>query len=118
MPPALDIVIYFMAALLSSVGLFLIKSFLNVHQLSWDMPPLELLPLAGAFIVYLSGLGSWLVALHRNPLSTAYPIGIGLSLASSTTIAILALGEPLGPAKFFGVSFILLGAIFIGRHHE
>ncbi len=82
------------------------------------MSPLELLSLAGAFIVYLSGLGSWLVALHRNPLSTAYPIGIGLSLASTTTIAILALGEPLGAAKFFGVTFILMGAIFIGRHHE
>jgi multidrug transporter EmrE-like cation transporter len=118
MPPVLDIVIYVLAALLSSVGLFCIKTYLNAYTLSFDMPLTELVPLAGSFIVYLSGLGAWLVALHRNPLSTAYPIGIGLSLASSTTIAILLLGEPLGPAKFFGVFFILMGAIFIGRHHE
>ncbi|MEJ0068429.1 MAG: hypothetical protein WDO24_06565 [Pseudomonadota bacterium] len=46
-----------------------------------------------ASAIYLSGMLTWLLVLGRNPMSTAYPIGIGLSLASTTLAAMLVLGR-------------------------
>jgi multidrug transporter EmrE-like cation transporter len=117
MPPVIALALYAAAALLTSLGLFEIKQHLSA------LPPGALsalrigdllgfiLPLA----IYLSGMGSWLAAMVRNPLSTAYPIGIGLSLVTATGVAIVALGEPVGLGKILGVCAILAGAALIGR---
>lgn len=112
-----DMLIYIVMALMTTTGLILIK--LAAPGLppvaSWPQQPLALLPLAGAAVVYFSGLGLWVIALARNPLSIGYPVGIGLSLVSSTLGGMLVLGEPVGLLKFAGLGCIIIGAIAIGR---
>lgn len=112
-----DFLLFILMALLSTCGLILI------HQYSHDMPmpaewlkrPLDLLPMAGAAVVYFSGLGLWVVALARTPMSVGYPVGIGLSLVSSTFGGMLVLNEPVGLLKLAGLGAILVGAVVIGR---
>lgn len=117
MPPALDLVLYGLAAILTSTGLLLIKNFLTGLPSGgiFATPPMQLLPLIPLLVLYLAGMGAWLTALVRNPLSTAYPIGIGLSLTTATALAVIVLGEPIGWGKLLGIGCILCGAILIGR---
>lgn len=114
---ALDLGLYLASALLTAGGLTWIK--LDLAALG----PLDLLALglvaalklAAAAAVYLGGMLLWLVVLGRNPMSTAYPIGIGLSLVSTTLAAIVVLGEPVGVLRLIGIGAILAGAVCIGR---
>ncbi|MFD2263266.1 hypothetical protein ACFSM5_10235 [Lacibacterium aquatile] len=112
-----DMLIYVVMALVTTTGLILIKK--TAPGLppvgAWASDPLILLPLAGAAFVYFSGLGLWVVALARNPLSIGYPVGIGLSLVSSTLGGMLVLGEPVGLLKFAGLGCIIVGAVILGR---
>src|SRR5271170_3682584 len=112
---ALDIGLYAAMALLTATGLTGIKHELarlggaGLPGLGWD----GALALAAAAAIYLSGMLMWLVVLGRNPMSTAYPIGIGLSLAATTTAAIVVLGEPVGALRLLGIAAILAGALCI-----
>ena len=113
----LDLGLYVGSALLTAVGLTMIKRAApglldsGFARLTPDL----LLPIIAAAAVYFSGMGLWLAAMGRNPLSTAYPIGIGLSLVSATIAAIVAFGEPIGTGKLVGIALIMLGAAAIGR---
>ncbi len=71
--------------------------------------------LAGFILVYILGLGLWAVAMGRNELSVAYPIGISLSLVSSTLGAVLALGESVSMVKIGGIIAIMVGAVCLTR---
>ena len=113
----LDLGLYLVSALLTASGLTWIK-----HDLATlghlDLLALGLgaaLRLAAAAAVYLGGMLAWLVVLGRNPMSTAYPIGIGLSLVSTTLAAIVVLGEPVGALRVLGIAAILAGAVSIGH---
>src|SRR4051812_25181620 len=98
MPRALDLALYLGSGVLTAIGLTWIKLDLagigDITRLGFGWT--AALGLAAAVAVYLGGMALWLAALGRNPLSVAYPIGIGLSLASATLAAILVLGEPVG----------------------
>jgi quaternary ammonium compound-resistance protein SugE len=115
----LDIGLYLLMALLTASGLTWIKFDLaqlggaSLLTLGWG----GAIALAAAASVYLSGMLMWLVVLGRNEMSTAYPIGIGLSLASTTLAAIVVLGEPVGALRLLGIAAILAGAVCIGKSH-
>lgn len=53
----------------------------------------------------------WIRIFSRLPLSSAYPIAIGLTLAFSTSGAFLLLGERLAVPKIAGILLIFLGCI-------
>jgi quaternary ammonium compound-resistance protein SugE len=115
----LDIGLYHAMALLTATGLTGIKHALTrlggagLLALGWT----DALALAAATGIYLGGMLMWLVVLGRNEMSTAYPIGIGLSLAATTLAAILVLGEPVGALRLLGIAAILAGALCIGKTH-
>jgi len=115
----LDIGLYLSMALLTASGLTWIKYDLarlggaSLLTLGWTGAA----ALAAAASVYLSGMLLWLIVLGRNQMSTAYPIGIGLSLASTTVAAIAVLGEPVGALRLLGIGAILAGAVCIGKSH-
>jgi multidrug transporter EmrE-like cation transporter len=123
----LDLGLYLASALLTATGLTWIKydlgglarpDLLTPDLLAPDLLALgraALVRLAAAAVVYLAGMLLWLVVLGRNPMSTAYPIGIGLSLVSTTLAAIVVLGEPVGLLRLAGIAAILAGAVCIGR---
>jgi multidrug transporter EmrE-like cation transporter len=123
----LDLGLYLASALLTATGLTWIKydlaglarpDLLTPDLLAPDLLALgraTLVRLAAAAVVYLAGMLLWLVVLGRNPMSTAYPIGIGLSLVSTTLAAIVVLGEPVGLLRLAGIAAILAGAVCIGR---
>ncbi len=109
-----DLVLYLASTALTSAGLALIRQVAGGGLL--DHPTLVgvfRLSLAGA--LYFAGLGVWLWAMVRNPLSIAYPIGIALSLVSATLTAALMLGEPVGWQRAAGTLIVLAGALCIGR---
>jgi multidrug transporter EmrE-like cation transporter len=114
---ALDLALYLGSAVLTAIGLTMIKHAApGLLDSGWaHLTPSIALPIVAAAAVYFSGMALWLAAMGRNPLSTAYPIGIGLSLVSATIAAIIAFGEPIGAAKLVGIGLIMLGAASIGR---
>jgi drug/metabolite transporter (DMT)-like permease len=65
--------------------------------------------LVAGLILYVLSFGLWLGVLARIPLSTAFPLAIGLTLAFTTTGAVLLLGERLGLLKLAGVLLIFAG---------
>jgi multidrug transporter EmrE-like cation transporter len=113
----LDLGLYVGSAILTAIGLTMIKRAAPfLLESGWGSLTLAtILPILAAAAVYFSGMGLWLAAMGRNPLSTAYPIGIGLSLVSATIAAMLSFGEPIGAAKLCGIGLIMLGAAAIGR---
>lgn len=110
----LDLILSVLCALLTTLGMIGLKTALPEVL---TLPALlgQALPLIGAAAVYFLGLGLWTVALARNEMSIAYPIGIGLSLFSATLGGHWAFGEALTVGKLAGGGFILLGAFLISR---
>lgn len=109
-----DLILSVLCALLTTLGMIGLKTALpEVLTLSALLG--QALPLIGAAAVYFLGLALWTVALARNEMSIAYPIGIGLSLFSATLGGHWAFGEALTVGKLAGGGFILLGAFLISR---
>ena len=71
----------------------------------------DTLLLAVGLGLYIASFLMWIRILARMPLSTAYPISIGLTLAFSTTGAAMLLGERLGALKIAGILLIFLGCL-------
>jgi len=65
--------------------------------------------------LYIGSFGLWMVILSQNPLSTAYPIAIGLTLCFSTIVAIFFLKETVGIIKLTGIVLVFLGIYLISR---
>lgn len=110
----IDPLLYLGSAILTAIGLTQIKllagGVMDAPEDVWGLVHLALYA-----IVYFAGLGLWLAAMARNPLSVAYPIGIGLSLASATLAAGWWLGEDIHPGKILGILLILAGATALSR---
>ena len=73
-------------------------------------------PAALAFLgisFYMASFLLWLVILTRNPVSIAYPVGIGLTLLFVGLGAKLLLGEMLSPAHLSGMALILAGVVLL-----
>jgi len=106
----------------SSLGLLLIKSFLATAA----QPSLAAIPQAltsPAFVIgfslYVFSFTTWIAVLASMPLSTAYPLAIGLTMACSSIGAAFWLGERIGLIKVAGMALIFLAVVLfsIGDRH-
>jgi multidrug transporter EmrE-like cation transporter len=105
----------------SSFGLLLLKRSLSrVHSTGGALLALspDTFLLAIGFALYVLSFGLWIRILARLPLSTAYPVAIGLTMAFSTTGAVLLLGERFGALKLAGMLLIFLGCVALGLDSE
>jgi multidrug transporter EmrE-like cation transporter len=67
-----------------------------------------------AALLFAANLGFYLLALERIPLSTGYPVMIGMTFVI-TIVASLFLGERIGLLPAFGMALILIGMFFVVR---
>lgn len=111
---AIDITLFIAYIGASSCGLLLLKRSLSHIRLA-DASILAQSPdtllLAAGVILYVVSFGLWMCILARLPLSTAYPIAIGLTTACSIGGAVLLLNERFGALKLAGVIMILAGCV-------
>lgn len=114
---AIDIALLTAYVASSSLGLLLLKRSLSriaaTNEGMLALSPDTLLMTAG-LVLYIASFALWLRILARLPLSTAYPIAIGLTMTFSTTGAVLLLGERLGAIKLAGMLFIFVGCVALG----
>lgn len=108
---------YLLAAytLASSLGLLLIKSGLagNVSfSVSALFQPLMSIQFIIGFSLYVFSFAAWIGVLASMPLSTAYPLAIGLTMTCSTFGAAVLLGERLDAAKLAGVALVFVAVVF------
>jgi multidrug transporter EmrE-like cation transporter len=71
-----------------------------------------LLAVLGA-LSYGASFVLWLVVLARVPLSVAYPIAVGVTIAFSTLFAWLLLHEPISLRVLFGLVLIVAGVSLV-----
>jgi multidrug transporter EmrE-like cation transporter len=71
-----------------------------------------LLALVGA-VSYAASFVLWLVVLARVPLSVAYPIAVGVTIAFSTLFAWLLLHEPMSLRLLLGLVLIVAGVTLV-----
>ena len=100
----------------SSTGLLLLKGSLNgllaAGAFSLALSGDTVL-LAVGLVLYVLSFGLWVGVLARLPLSTAFPLAIGLTLAFTTIGSALILGERLGLLKLAGILIIFVGCAAI-----
>jgi multidrug transporter EmrE-like cation transporter len=105
----------FAYALTSSAGLLLIKSgFVRTGT----TPSLATILQAFAspvfvigFALYVFSFAVWIGVLASMPLSTAYPLAIGLTMSCSTFGAAAMLGERLDLAKLVGIALVFAAVL-------
>jgi multidrug transporter EmrE-like cation transporter len=105
------LVVYTLA---SSLGLLLIKSGLGGNSsvsLSVFLGALSSLKFVIGFSLYVLSFAAWIGLLASMPLSTAYPLAIGLTMTCSTAGSALLLGERLGLAKLFGIACVIAAVV-------
>ena len=112
----IDVGLFAIYTIASSVGLVMVKS---------TLPTLQLVPLPGSlltsaflqftcgFVLYVVSFGVWIVILARFPLSMAYPVAIGLTMAGSAVAAVFVLNEAFGAFKLFGFILIFGGTVML-----
>ena len=96
----------------SSVGLLIVKGSIGGARLmplraALASPATWHLALGCGF--YGLSFTLWIVILSRLPLSVAYPISIGLTMAGTTVGAVMLLGEAMSWLKFAGMVIIFAG---------
>ncbi|WP_158545934.1 multidrug efflux SMR transporter [Blastococcus sp. TF02A-30] len=62
---------------------------------------------------YATSFVLWLVVLARVPLSVAYPIAVGATIAMSTLLAWLLLHEPMSVRLVLGLVTIVVGVALV-----
>jgi multidrug transporter EmrE-like cation transporter len=110
----IDVALFAAYVASSSFGLLLIKRSLTRTQAAGATiltPSPDTLLLAIGFALYVVSFALWIRILARLPLSTAYPIAIGLTMAFSTAGAVLLLGDRLGALKIAGMLLIFTGCL-------
>src|SRR5215469_11247978 len=109
-----NVILFIAYVTTNSVALLLLKRSLGriekAGQTLLALTPDTLL-LAAGLGLYIASFLMWIRILARMPLSTAYPISIGLTLAFSTTGAAILLGERLGALKITGILLIFVGCV-------
>lgn len=66
-----------------------------------------------AVLLYAASFGFWLLALERYPLTTAYPVFIGVGYTSVTLCAIFLLHEHMTLTKALGMGFVGVGLLLL-----
>jgi len=112
----ITLMLYIGYTLTSVAGLVIIKatfpSFLaarSAGNIAWA----SIVQLGVGAALYIASFGIWMIILSRNPLSTAYPIAIGLTLLFSTLVAYFYLHESIGAYKLAGIVLIFSGVFIL-----
>lgn len=71
-----------------------------------------LLALLGV-LSYAASFALWLIILARVPLSVAYPVAVGVTIAVSTLFAWLLLREPMSVRLLLGLVLIVAGVTLV-----
>ena len=110
------VMLYIGYTVASVAGLVFIKAAFPAFLAARSAGNIAWLPLTqlgiGAML-YIGSFGLWMVILSQNPLSTAYPIAIGLTMCFSTLVAYFFLNETIGVIKFLGIFLIFSGVYLI-----
>ncbi|HKM64066.1 MAG TPA: SMR family transporter [Acidisphaera sp.] len=100
--------------LASSMGVLLIKSFLTgAAPLSLSMMTQALVSptFVIGFSLYVFSFAAWIGLLASMPLSTAYPLAIGLTMTCSSIGAAVWLGERIDLNKIFGMTLVFCAVV-------
>jgi multidrug transporter EmrE-like cation transporter len=65
-------------------------------------------------LCYATSICTWLAALSRAPVSTAYPM-LSLGYIMVAAISVTWLGETLSPTKVVGIALICAGVVLVSR---
>lgn len=68
----------------------------------------------GGLLCYAVSLVVWIMGLSRVPVSIAYPM-LSIGYVVSAVAAYFLFGEVLGPARWIGMGFIIVGVYLISR---
>ena len=68
----------------------------------------------GGMFCYAFSLVVWIMALSRVPVSIAYPM-LSIGYVVSAIAAYYLFGESLGPSRWLGIGFIVLGVWLVSR---
>lgn len=101
---------------LSVAGLVLLRANLSAAAAGVRAGELLTAPvLLGALgaTCYAVSFGLWLVVLASVPLSQAYPLAVGSTLAFSSVLAWLLLGERMSVRLVAGIVTIFLGVVLV-----
>jgi multidrug transporter EmrE-like cation transporter len=113
------------AAVVGSFAGYVVLGVLGLLLLRANLSTAAALVRAGELVrgpVLLAALGAlsygasfvlWLVVLARVPLSIAYPIAVGVTLAFSTLFAWLLLREPMSVRLLLGIALIFSGVTLV-----
>jgi multidrug transporter EmrE-like cation transporter len=96
------------AAILSAVGVVLVKTGMAAGAL--DSPLLIVGTLS-----YLSSVFLGLLLIRSYPISIAYPVVVGLSLAFVAFLSAALLDERLTAGKLVGAALIVVGVLLLVR---
>jgi multidrug transporter EmrE-like cation transporter len=96
------------AAVLSALGVVLVKSglgdaALNLSALIWGT------------LTYLSSVLLGFLLIRSHPISIAYPVVVGLSLAFVALLSAALLDETLTVGKLGGAALIVVGVLLLVR---
>jgi multidrug transporter EmrE-like cation transporter len=112
-------------AVLGAFAGYVVLGVLGLVLLRANLAPATTLVRAGDLVrgpVLLAALGAlsyaasfvlWLVVLARVPLSVAYPIAVGTTIAFSTLFAWLLLREPVSVRMLLGLVLIVVGVTLV-----
>ncbi len=101
---------------LGVLGLVLLRANLAtastlVRAGEWARGPV-LFALVGA-LSYAASFVLWLIVLAKVPLSVAYPVAVGVTIAVSTLFAWLLLREPMSLRLLLGLVLIVAGVTLV-----
>ena len=101
---------------LGVLGLVLLRAHLDTAATLFRSGELIRGPVLLALVGVLSYAASfvlWLVVLARVPLSVAYPVAVGVTIAFSTLFAWLLLREPMSLRLLLGLVLIVAGVTLV-----
>ena len=104
--------------LFSVTGLIILKRYLpQIVPARWvDVPTSAVVWIAFGTLLYLASFALWLFILRNVPLSTAYPVAVGLTLCGTTLASLSLLREHIPAGKAIGILLIISGVIFVSRN--
>ena len=113
------IALVIISAILTSAANLLFRSSLSGSaNLSLSGTFLRLLhspPFYVAWTLYLLAAGVWFRVLKTEPLSSSYPILMGLSFVMVSLGAVKLFSEGMSVMKVVGMAIILLGMVLVAR---